>query len=96
MSIYELPQDVKQPDRAPSRDRLRARALVCYTTASGNEAEEYLPGRSSASRDQCKPGGQAVGKGAVELRFLSDLLKGYGLRVKYSDIIDLFDEHRRA
>jgi hypothetical protein len=56
----------------PPRDRLRARALVCYTTASGEEAEEYLPGRSSASRGQWKPGSQAVGKGAVELRFLSD------------------------
>ena len=56
----------------PPHDRLRAPVILCYTTASGNEAEEYLPGWLSASRGQCKPGGQAAGKGAVELRFLSD------------------------
>ena len=52
--------------------RLRDSGRVCYTAGSGDEAEEYLPGRRSASRGQCKPGGQAAGKGAVELRFLSD------------------------
>ena len=29
----------------PPHDRLRARTILCYTTASGNEAEEYLPSR---------------------------------------------------
>jgi hypothetical protein len=54
---------------------LRADTFVCYTAVSGDEAEEYLPGRPSASRGQCKLGGKAAGKGTVELCFLSDQLR---------------------
>ena len=93
-SATSLPQR-SQPisiSAVPPHDRLRAPVILCYTTASGEEAEEYLPGWSSASRGQWKPGGQAVGNGAVELRFLSDrndfgfVILDFGLMRKQSKI----------
>lgn len=41
----------------------------CYTSACGDEAEEYPRGRPSASRGQCEPGGAGGGEGRCGAAF---------------------------